>query len=674
MATTREGENAEPENAVRERLALRESEERFRATFENAAVGIAHVATDGRWLRVNNRLCEIVGYTRDELLERTFQDITHPEDLDTDLALMRRLLAGELPHYSMEKRYYHKTGKIVFVSLTVSLVRTIDGAPDYLISIIEDITARKRAEEAHRQGDAIRVARLAASLDAIITIDDQGLVFEWSRSAEQMFGYSRDQAVGREMAELIIPPRLREAHRQGMERFHRTGEGPLLSKLIELPAIRANGAEFPAEVSITPIPLEGRTLFTGFIRDISERKQRRMADAHLAAIVASSGDAIMSFSLEDNVLSWNPAAERLFGYRGEEVSGRPLTMIFPEEKAEEARGEFDMVREGQSVTFETVARRKDGANLEISINAAPIRSGDGMIVAVSAIMRDMTQQNALRRVQRLESLGLLTGGIAHDFNNILTVVSGNLELFEARHSRDADLDLLHEAQAATAMGTRLVDRLLKFSRRAPLEPTIIKLSDQVLDLADLLRRTLGESIDLNIMLAPDLWPTRVDPGEMENVVLNLAINAREAMPEGGKLIIETRNMRLDQPTLRDLRAGDYVVLSVSDSGKGMPPEVLQHVFEPFFTTREPGKGTGLGLSSTYGFAKQSGGQVSIYSEVGRGTTVNVYLPRHGAETKPQPAISLGDDVFEGAGGETILVVEDNPGAALGRPAAQGARL
>jgi PAS domain S-box-containing protein len=364
--------------------ALRESETRFRATFEQAAVGLAHVRPDGRWLRVNQKLCEIVGYPQEELFERTFQDITHPDDLDTDLEKMRQILAGQIQTYSLEKRYLRQDRSIVWITLTVSLVRQSSGEPDYFISVVQDITQRKNLEEQYHQA------------------------------------------------------------------------------------------------------------------------------------------------------------------------------------------------------------------------------------------------------QKMEAIGQLTAGIAHDFNNLLTAINGfaglmQLELSPDDPHQDSLAKILHSGQRAA----ELVRQLLAFSRKQVIQPRIINLNTAVAEIDKMLRRIIGENIKLEIRLAPDLGEVKVDPTQLEQVIVNLAVNARDAMPAGGRLIIETSNVLLADQYLShrlDTQSGEHVLLAISDTGHGMSEEVKAHIFEPFFTTKEQGKGTGLGLATVYGIIKQNGGQIWVYSEPGLGTTFKIYLP------------------------------------------------
>jgi CheY-like chemotaxis protein len=262
----------------------------------------------------------------------------------------------------------------------------------------------------------------------------------------------------------------------------------------------------------------------------------------------------------------------------------------------------------------------------------------------------------------MEAVGQLTGGIAHDFNNLLLVITGNLELLELDLKVDSQRALLKEARDAAALGSKLTDQLLTFARRRHLDAHVIQLNDLVVNITDMLRRTLGEHITLSTSLASDAWPTRADPDQFQSAIVNMAVNSRDAMRQGGKLVIETRNIALDadhSDYQSELQAGDYVQLSISDTGAGMKPEVRDRVFEPFFTTKEKGRGTGLGLAMVYGFVKQSGGHVTIYSEPDHGTTMNLYFPRSDAPAPSALTAAQSAANVAGSARETILVVEDD---------------
>jgi len=467
-----------------------------------------------------------------------------------------------------------------------------------------------------------------------------------------------------------------------------------------------------ASGSIRWLSLYGRAEFhdgvadriCGAVRDITASRsweaQSGHLEARLSAIVSIAADAIISLDSEQRITLFNDGAERLFAYRRDEVLGQQLDMLIPE-RYRAAHGEHirrfgadGNVSRSMGQRSEIFARRKGGGEFPAEASISHIDIDGERIYTV--VLRDVSErkraldmlalsrtelearvaertaelqaemkrredtQAQLVRTQRMEAFGQLTGGVAHDFNNLLTVITGNLELIEMRLEDEKLRTLLKRAHDAAEMGARLTSRLLTFARRRQFSPSPLNLNEQVMGMVDLLRRTLGEDIDLNAKLAPRLWTVRADPSEVENAVLNLAINARDAMPKGGRLLIETANVTAEQGqigTIDRLPAGDYVRLSVSDTGTGMTGDVLAHAFEPFFTTKQPGRGTGLGLSTIYGFVRQSDGTATIYSEPDLGTTVTLYLPRTDDDAPAVP--ELRDDHVPLARGETLLLVEDN---------------
>ncbi len=390
--------------------------------------------------------------------------------------------------------------------------------------------------------------------------------------------------------------------------------------------------------------------------------------SRLESILVSAVDAIITINSNALIESVNPAAEKLFQYDRDEFLGRNVKFLMPEPHSSkhddyvqryQATGERKIIGIGREVT----GMRKDGSTFPMHLSVSEFEV-DGQ-KHFTGIIHDLSEQKdaerALQHSHRMEAIGQLTGGVAHDFNNLLTVIVGNLELLEMTLKDDDQRVLLQEAQEAAELGARLTDRLLAFARRSYLEPQTVDLNTLVLGLTDLLHRTLGEQIDLSSSLSVDLWPVRADPSQIESAIVNLAVNARDAMERGGKLVIETRNSVLDEnyaATEIGVEPGPYVQLSVSDTGSGMSKDIQQRAFEPFFTTKEAGRGTGLGLSMVFGFAKQSGGHATIYSELGKGTTMNLYLPRLAGEAEltkgegPETAIRRG-------AGEVVLVVEDD---------------
>ena len=388
-------------------------------------------------------------------------------------------------------------------------------------------------------------------------------------------------------------------------------------------------------------------------------EQERIIDASLLAIVVL--DPLYK------VLVWNRAAERMFGYRAEEVIGRPYPLV-PDQVRPEFEMLFSRVAGGEIIRdMEVRRRRKDGKLVDVTFSGAPLYNADGSLRGAFFTIDDVTDRKAtqqqLVQAQKMEAVGQLTGGIAHDFNNMLGTVIGNLDLARKHlEGRPEVLEMVDDALAGALRGAELVARLLAFSRKQPLQPAVIDLRKTIADLAPLLKRTLGEHIAIEVHVSEDTWLTKADPVQLENTLLNLAINARDAMPNGGRLSVECSNLALDDsfaPVYPDLKPGDYVVVSVSDTGTGMPPDVLARVFEPFFTTKRVGAGTGLGLSMVYGYMRQSGGIVKVYSEPGHGTTFRLFFPRAG-EVGNQASALAPESAIVPRGHERILLVEDNP--------------
>jgi two-component system cell cycle sensor histidine kinase/response regulator CckA len=802
-------------------------------------------------------------------------------------------------------------------------------------------------------------AMLDAALDCIVTIDHSGKILEFNSAAERTFGHARSAVLGEGMSELLIPPSLREAHTRGLQHYLATGEGPVLGKRVELTAMRADGTEFPVELSIVPMDLLGQPVFTAFIRDISERRDRETAVLESAAIVGSSFDAVVGRTLGGLVTSWNAAAERIFGYSADEMIGQSITILAPPELADQLEVINDRLRQGDSVDrFETVRIRKDGTRLEVESTVSPIagpsgeiigasaisrdisarkrsealvagqarllkliavgapiaevldslarfveeqsdevlvsillldrdglhlrhgaapslpaayneaidgtaigpsvgscgtaayrresvhvadiatdplwsdfselaiahglracwstpifatdgallatfamyyreprdagehelqlvelaeqiasiaiertwsektlrrsesryrelfenasdmiatvdldwnitaansafavalgytgeellrmnlaelvppemhelardqltrklseevgattyehdfvaRDGqrvpvevktnviwqDGKPVGVEAIARDMSQrkrlEEQLRQSQKMEAVGQLAGGVAHDFNNMMCGVIGYSELVLARLEEDHPVrpQVLQIRRAGERAG-EMTKQLLAFSRKQVLRPRALDLNAIITETKGLLGRLIGDDIEVVSDLEPGLAAVYADPGQLEQVIINLAVNARDAMPTGGKLTIETRAVDLDEQIASvhvEATPGNYVLLVVSDRGTGMDAETRARIFEPFFTTKDEGDGTGLGLATVYGIIKQSGGDISVESELGRGTTFRIYLPSaQTVATDAEPAtFDTGPDAP--AGWETVLLVED----------------
>jgi PAS domain S-box-containing protein len=388
--------------------------------------------------------------------------------------------------------------------------------------------------------------------------------------------------------------------------------------------------------------------------------------------------AIFMLNPDGRITNWNRGAERIKGYASSEAIGQHFSMFYTREDQRAGRPAeaLDVAARVGKFEAEVWRLRKDGSRFWASVVIDSLRNDNGDLVGFAKVTRDITQRlqqqealekarEALAHSQKMQAVGQLTGGVAHDFNNLLTTILGSIDIIERRPGNlPAELlRLLAAARHAAERGAALTARLLAFSRRQALEPRVIQPNSMIRAMSDLLGRTLGENIVVEVVQSAGPGRTSVDPNQLESALLNLAINARDAMPNGGKLTIETGNTYIDEEYAAahaEVKAGQYVLIAVTDTGSGMPPDVLERAFDPFFTTKPEGRGTGLGLSQVYGFVKQSGGHVKLYSEPGQGTTVKIYLPRSESEPETDASPQRGDVASLGRG-ETVLLVEDDEG-------------
>jgi PAS domain S-box-containing protein len=457
--------------------------------------------------------------------------------------------------------------------------------------------------------------------------------------------------------------------------FSVSGEQWHLVSYFSPEAVAEQRASSPLILLLAGLLLTGVLAFTvtSRIRQVSliqERVNRRTAElrktnTQLAALIDASPYSIVCIDAESRVILWNTAAEGLFGYPAAEVIGRPYPLVLPEEEAE-FRDRLNRLSSGEVLrNLASHGRHRDGTAIDTSSSASAFYDASGNLLGIMFAIEDTRErdavQNQLRQAQKMEAIGQLTGGLAHDFNNLLGVILGNLDLLTERFDAGEEKDLTEAAIQAALRGAELIRQLLAYARRQPLAPKLAQLADLLEAIAKLLRRSLGENIILELQILEGIWPVRIDVSQLESSLLNLAVNARDAMPSGGRLIIEATNVCIDKHALEmnmEATPGDYVLLAVSDTGSGMSPEVLGRVFEPFYTTKG-NRGTGLGLSMVQGFVKQSGGYSKIYSEPGRGTTVRIYLPR-ALDGKVSECDTSNSDMPTGDK-EVILVVEDNAG-------------
>jgi PAS domain S-box-containing protein len=518
---------------------------------------------------------------------------------------------------------------------------------------------------------AAELTSLAKILDLanVIIHDLDGRILYWTTGCERLYGWSREEALGQAVHELLkteypqprskIVAKLRKEGSWRGEIEHQKKDGSVIS-------VSTLWVARKSEDDVIHSVLQNNSDITGLKRAQEEIAAR---EAHLRSILDTVPEAMIVIDARGSVTSFSAAAAQLFGYRPEEVVGQNVKMLMPEPYRSEhdgyigrylRTGEARIIGYGRVVKGQT----KDGAIFPMELAVGEARS-NGQIF--TGFIRDLTSrqkmEEELRQSQKMEAIGQLTGGLAHDFNNLLTVITGNLEMLDMSLEDSNQRELLKDAQDAAQDGAKLTAQLLAFGRRQPLNPKPTDMTPLISNFSELLRRTLGESIELNIRVTGSKHLCVVDAPQFQNALLNLAINARDAMPRGGNLTIDLSQARLDADYAQmysEIRTGRYVLIAVTDTGSGMSEEVRRRAFEPFFTTKATGAGSGLGLSMVYGFVKQSGGNIQIYSELEQGTSVRIFLPLADAvQTSGELASGAADMGAMPRGSETILVVEDD---------------
>jgi len=522
--------------------------------------------------------------------------------------------------------------------------------------------ARARQADSEHEIELLR-GIFETSLDLILVTDRRGQFIRVSPSTENILGYRPDEMVGHIGIDFIHPGDL-ESTRNEMRLARRGRE----TRNFDSRYVHKDGRT--VTLTWTGIWSESAQLHFFIGRDVTEQKHlasaERAAKEMLTAVIDASPVAILCLAADRTVTVWSRAAEQIFGYTAEEVLGWPYALVPAGSKPEmEYDDLFARAMAGETLRgIKVKRRRKDGQVIDVSFDAAAMHGPNG-VKAIAYALTDITESNRLeqqlRHSQKMEAIGQLTGGVAHDFNNMLTVITGTIDILAEGVADKPELAAIAKLISEAAdRGAELTSRLLAFARKQPLQPRKTNVNEVAKEAAKLLRPTLGEHIEVEWNLEDDAWPALVDPAQLVTAILNLAVNARDAMENGGKLTFETANVYLDREYAsrhNEVTKGPYVMFAVSDTGPGIPVAIRQKVFEPFFTTKEVGKGTGLGLAMIYGFVKQSGGHIKLYSEEGHGTTFKIYLPRADKGDGASPADA---PISIDGGNETILVVEDDP--------------
>jgi len=651
--------NEQLQNEVAERRRAEEiiqtERDKLEMVTQNIGAGLAIISKDYKIVWVNNVNKQEFGDVEGKKCYATF----HGGSEICPGCGVREVFEKGRENVKHEQMVKDRQGNTVWFEIFVTPVKDKEGHVTAALELATFITERKRAEEAQRESEETVRALLNATTDSVFLIDTEGTFLALNEMTAKRLGKSVNEMLGACVYDVIPPDlaKVRKAHfgeatrSGGMVRFEDERQGIWFD----------NG--------VYPIPdAQGKVAKLAiYARDITERKQ-----AEELFRVLSTFSEIGIYIIQDGKFQHtNPYFQKITGYSEKELlDTNPLEIVWPEDRASVKETAVKMLKGESSQPYEFRGVKKNGKCMWVmervtSMNYKGRRAILGNFMDITEHKRKeeemATLQEQFRQSQKMEAIGKLAGGIAHDFNNLLTVIKGYSQLSIADLNEDDSLrENIREIKNAADKAADLTRQLLAFSRRQILEMKVLDINVILENLDKMLRRVIGEDIDLVTVLEKDLGRVKTDPGQMEQVIMNLVVNARDAMPKGGKLTIETAKAELDEGYARNhvaVKPGSYVMLSVSDTGEGMSPEVKNRIFEPFFTTKERGKGTGLGLSTVYGIVRQSGGNIWVYSELGKGTAFKVYLPRVDEPLSKERLKASKEEIPRG--NETVLLVEDD---------------
>ena len=645
--------------------ALRRSEQQYRSVVDNIKQVIFQTDARGVWKFLNAAWTEITGFTTAETLGKSFLSFVHPEDRMRHAEVFQPLLESTSDYFGHEARYLTKAGGFRWIEVFAQLTTEADGRVLGIFGTLTDITERKRADE-ELAATRARLEHLLVSSPAVlysVPFSGNYAIASISENVHRQLGY--------QMHEVVDDPEFwtSRLHPSDAARARAAWAATATDgRRSEQYRIRHRDGQYRwihderrlvRDEDDNPVEIVGSWV------DVTEYRQAEEARVRLAAVVEQSAESIVITGLDGTIEYVNPAMEQLSGYTREELVGdKPSVLKSEKHGAAFYEAVWASVQAGEAWSGPITAARKDGTIFHAAAVVFPVRGADGDVVNYVAGMHDVTHEqqieDQLRQAQKMEIAGRLAGGVAHDFNNLITVITGRAQLLlrtdGVTPAQRRDIELIRETASHAAALTR---QLLAFSRKQAIVPRVLDLNTIVTHMKKMLVRLIGEDLELVIAPGAGLGCVKADPGQIEQVVMNLVVNARDAMPEaGGRITVTTANVRLadDFARLRvDLPPGDYVMLAVSDNGCGMDAETQAHVFEPFFTTKAVDKGTGLGLSTVYGIVKQSEGDIVIESERGAGATFKIFLPRIDADAE---ADVPGVRVNLPRGSETVLLAED----------------
>ena len=650
-------------SSVRDISERKEAERKYRNIFDGALEGIYRTSIEGRNLEANFALARMLGYDSAQEVASAITGSAHQMWVDpNEFSHFLELLEHHGAVRGHECQYKRKDGTAIWVSLSSRKVCGEDGRTLYYEGFIQDITEHKRMEESLRKSEE-KFAKAFLCSPAVVTLSDLtegNRLVDVNEAFEQVSGYRREEAIGRNAMELGLWADPGECE-QSETQFRLAGR----VRNFEHRFRKKNGDIGIGLTSSELIELDGKPFAISATIDITEQKKTETALRSLVTAIEQAGETIVITDIDGTIQYCNPAFGKITGYSKEEAIGKnPRVLKSGKHSPEFYEQLWATITQGQVWTGHLINKKKDGSLYEEDATISPIRDGSSGISGFVAVKRDVTERLQLERqflqAQKLETVGRLAGGMAHDFNNLLTIINGYSDLLlKQLKAPDPLTSYAEEIRKAGERAAGLTKQLLAFSRKQVIEPRVLDLNTTIRESMAMLRRLIGEDVALAAHLCDSLGQVTADPDQIHQVIMNLVVNARDAMPDGGNLNIDTANADLGEDSAASLHPdaipGRYVLMTVTDTGHGMDETIRQHIFEPFFTTKEVGRGTGLGLSTVYGIIRQSGGWIDVWSEVGAGTSFKVYLPRID-ECLPAEVNGIKAPTEEGL--ETILVVED----------------
>ena len=654
--------------------SLKKSEEKYRTILETMEDGYAEYDLKGKLLYVNKAACLQGGYSADELYKIDYRKIFSPETAIRIQEVYHKIYRTGKPEYLMDYEIIRKDGAIRTHQSNIALMRDASDKPIGFRSISRDITERKKTEEALRESEEKYRTILETMEEGLFELDLKGNYTFLNEAAGWMMGCKPEEMTGKNYR-MNHRPETIQYLKEAFRRMYKTGKA---EKMLSYDTIIRDGSVRVHEANTTFVRNEagGIVGFQSLVRDVTEAKKAeealRRSEERYRTILETMGEGYAEYDLKGNVIFVNDASCKLSGYERDEMIGLNYRNYHNPPVAKYLKEVFHQIYLTGKPEFlvEDEVVRKDGSVRYCQMNVVLMRDALGEPQGFRMLVHDMTEhkkaeeqkikvEEQLLQAQKMESVGRLAGGVAHDFNNMITVILGYAELIKSKLSAENPIlkDLL-EIEKAAIRSRDITKQLLAFSRKAIIAPKTVDLNGMIADTQKTILRLIGEDINLRFFPGERLWNIKVDPSQMEHIIINLAVNARDAMPHGGNLTIETENLLLNDAyckTHTGLTPGQYVMIAVSDEGIGMDSDTLRHVFEPFFTTKEMGKGTGLGLAMVYGIIRQSNGSINVYSEPGSGTTFKIFLPRSADEAIEQEFVEEAPT----SGTGTILLVEDD---------------